>query len=498
MAADLASAAQRVSFFAEQRRRRRQTWRLLAASLAVAGFIGLIASTVVSPIVFALAGLAFRLADRLAPASSLVAAIRQAIAAWVDRGVADLDFFFDHLDRVGSLGEALALTAHTTAFLVLLTPGIAAMLAFYLGLHRFIRRAAGDAIAGALKARAPLANDLAEHRLSNIVDEMALAGGVGVPRLLILDAPVANAAACRTGKGEAIVLVTRGLVDALDRAETEAVIGHLVGALGNGDWRLIASLMAVFETLGLFLSIIDLPFRAGARRAIWRLLKLGLRRGNDPGEAAQLGELLAESVDSASLEETGRFLGTEQGASRLRKILTAPLLPLALINVLLRLVLWLWVSLLLGMVIALLWRSRRYLADASAVQLTRDPDALARALRKLGAAGGVPPAGAGIDYLFFCGPRRGGDGGFASKRGIFMPLHPSLQARMRRVIAMGASREMGAARPHWRGAAPLIGCLALIVAPLLVILFAAVSYLTLMVLTLTSAAAAMVMAWALG
>jgi Zn-dependent protease with chaperone function len=498
VAAEPASAAHRVSFFAEQQRRRRQTWQLLAASFTVVSLIGLIASTVMSPIVFAVAGLTLRLTERLAPNSSSISAVRRAIVAWVDRGIADLNFFFDHLDRVQSLGEALALTSHTTAFLALLTPGIVAMLAFYLALRRFIRRSVGDGIARALKARAAVAEDFAEHRLANIVDEMALAAGIGVPRLLMVDEPMANAAAFRSGKGEAIVLVTRGLVASLDRSETEAVIGHLMGSLGNGDWRLICSLMAVFETLGLFLSIIDVPFRAGARRAIWRVLRIAVWRGNNPEEAAQLGELLAESIDTASLEETGRFLGSEKGGSRLRKIMTAPLLPLALINVLLRLVLWLWVSLLLGTAIALLWRKRRYLADASAIQLTRDPDALAGALRKLALSGGIPVGAAAIDYLFFCGPRGQGDDGFGSKRGIFMPMHPPLQSRMRRIVAMGATSDARSGRSFWRGAMPLVGCLALILAPLLAILFAAVAYLTLMVLTLTSAAAAMVMAWALG
>src|SRR5262249_6059015 len=158
--------------------------------------------------------------------------------------------------------------------------------------------------------------------------------------------------------------------------------------------------------------------------------------------------------------------------------------PLALVNMLMKLVLWLWVTLLLGMVVALLWRNRRYLADASAVQLTRDPDALARALQRLAIEGGIPSGGAGVDYVFFYAPQSSTGAGFGAKSGLFTPLQPPLEARMRRVIAMGAKNTTPAAGVMPPGIKAVMGCLTLLLVPLNVVLFAAGGCLTLMVLTL--------------
>jgi Zn-dependent protease with chaperone function len=492
------SAFDRVSFFAEQRRRRRQSWRLLVICVFVVSFIGVIASTVISPIVVALAGLGLRLAEGLAPTSHGVAAARRAVVAWVDRGLADIGTFSDRIDRVQSLGDALALTPYLTSFAALLLPGIIAMLVAYIALYTSLRRSAGAATPLALNARNAIADDVFEHRLTNIVGEMAVAGGLGVPKVMVVDDPICNAAAFRSAGGEAVVLVTRGLLNELQRSELEAVIGHLVGSIGNSDWRLMCSLMAVFETLGFFLSLIDMPFSAKARRAVWRLLDLAVMRRNRPTKSVAVAELFVESIDTESAAATSRFLGMEEGGTRLRRILTIPFLPLAMVNIFLRLVLWLWVSLGVGVAVALLWRRRRYLADASAVQLTRDPDALVRALHKLGSAGGIPTGGAGIDYVFFCGPDRPAATGFGVKSGIVLSLQPPLQSRMRRLVAMGATsseRHRGTMPTQFKA---LIGCFMLILAPLLVVLLVAVSFLTLMVVTFAGGFAAAVMAWTVG
>src|SRR4051794_11785958 len=84
-----------------------------------------------------------------------------------------------------------------------------------------------------------------------------------------------------------------------------------------------------------------------------------------------------------------RFMSGGRFAT-LRSILLFPFIPLVLVNVLLKLVISLWTMLFLGPPLALLWRTRRYLADGSAVQLTRNPGALARGLTKIGAADAIP------------------------------------------------------------------------------------------------------------
>jgi heat shock protein HtpX len=90
--------------------------------------------------------------------------------------------------------------------------------------------------------------------------------------------------------------------------------------------------------------------------------------------------------------------------------------------------------------VGLLWRSRRYLADATAVQLTRNPAGLARGLRHLGEAGAVIPGGEGVAHLFIVGPtdQRGPRGTFIEREGLLMGMHPSLKRRLARLHRMGA------------------------------------------------------------
>ena len=84
-----------------------------------------------------------------------------------------------------------------------------------------------------------------------------------------------------------------------------------------------------------------------------------------------------------------------------------------LISVILRIVLFLWTALFLGPPLALIWRNRRYAADAMAVQLTRDPDGLARALSRISGSA-IPTGGEGREYCFIHGPSTQKKGGFTT------------------------------------------------------------------------------------
>jgi Zn-dependent protease with chaperone function len=88
--------------------------------------------------------------------------------------------------------------------------------------------------------------------------------------------------------------------------------------------------------------------------------------------------------------------------------------------------------------VGLLWRSRRYLADATAVELTRSPTGLYRGLRRLGAAGAAVPGGGEVAHLFIVGPEGDGRGTFSEREGLLMGMHPALRRRLRRLERMGA------------------------------------------------------------
>jgi Zn-dependent protease with chaperone function len=90
--------------------------------------------------------------------------------------------------------------------------------------------------------------------------------------------------------------------------------------------------------------------------------------------------------------------------------------------------------------VALLWRSRRYLADATAVELTRNPDGLHGALGRLGEAGGAAPGGEEVAHLFVIAPPPvRGRSPFWEREGLLMGMHPSLARRLGRLARMGAA-----------------------------------------------------------
>jgi Zn-dependent protease with chaperone function len=175
------------------------------------------------------------------------------------------------------------------------------------------------------------ASDPLGQRLRNVVEEMAIASGVPVPETYILEQESGiNAFAAGLATNDAAVAVTRGALELLSRDELQGVIGHEFSHILNGDMRLNMRLMGVlFGIMGLAM--------------VGRLILRGFRHVDDARGALVLGIL--------GLGLTG--LGA--------------------------------IGLLSGRVIkAGVSRQREFLADASAVQFTRQTDGIANALKKIG------------------------------------------------------------------------------------------------------------------
>ena len=185
----------------------------------------------------------------------------------------------------------------------------------------------GRAVAELLDGRLvnPNATDVHERKLLNIVEEMAIASGVPVPQVYVMDnEPGINAFAAGHSASDAAISVTRGCMTILSRDELQGVIAHEFSHLLNGDMRLNLRLM------GLIFGILCLTV-------------------------------------------IGRVLLQTRGKKN-----PLPLLGLALIIIG-------WVGVLFGRLIqAAVSRQREFLADASAVQFTRNPGGLAGALKKIG------------------------------------------------------------------------------------------------------------------
>ena len=208
--------------------------------------------------------------------------------------------------------------------------------------------------------------DPAEQRLLNVVDEMAIAAGIPAPVAFVLDNETGlNAFAAGLSTQDSVVAVTRGLLQTMNRDELQGVIGHEISHIVNGDSRLNLKLIGVL--FGIY--VINLIGR-GLMRA----------RGKNAGPAVLFGLALL------AIGGIGFFCGR--------------------------------------LIQAAVSREREYLADASAVQLTRHPAGLAAALQKLQSSGSQiqHPEAAGASHLFFG----------ASGSSLFA-THPPLEERIRRL-----------------------------------------------------------------
>src|SRR5882762_4166566 len=198
-------------------------------------------------------------------------------------------------------------------------------------LYKISALSSGGAVAESLGGRLvnPNTTDADERKLRNVVEEMALASGVPVPQVYVMDEESGiNAFAAGHSPSDAAVCVTRGCMKLLKRDELQGVIGHEFSHILNGDMRLNLRLMGV----------------------IFGILCLAI---------------------------IGRVLIRTRGKKN-----PLPLLGLALIIIG-------WVGVLFGRLIqAAVSRQREFLADASAVQFTRNPSGLAGALKKIGGIAG--------------------------------------------------------------------------------------------------------------
>jgi Zn-dependent protease with chaperone function len=485
---------ERLSFFDEQARRRRRARWLSLVCLLIASGIGVVLSTVITPLLLVIAGLLLKLLVWLGFGPSVALQLIHAIGGWAAHHLDNFSMFVAALEKVERPGDLGLTVAPLAALSTLCLPGLGAAALVWIGLRRVLVRVGSEDLVLRLKARAPDPRDLEERQLANIVEEMAIAAGVPAPRLLLVDSPVINAAAIGRSHDAATILVTRGLVERLDRRETSGVVAHLVATIGEGDLGLSASVVAVFQTFGFFLTILDLPFRWSAFRALGGIFLVAVAIKRSPEAMARAGELLEEGLDSETAPDVERTLSWVP-FPRLRKVLIVPLLPLMLLSLFLRLVLFLWTALFLGPPLSILWGNRRYSADAVAVQLTRDPDGLGLALRQI-AGSGVPTGGEGREYLFVHAPRAGARRSVGDRRGMTLSLHPMVERRVARLVRLGAS-SLGAGRSALVNfeelarhpvRALVVGFLLLLLIPLFAVLVMAAAYITAIVMTMSLAA----------
>ena len=233
----------------------------------------------------------------------------------------------------------------------------------------------------------------------HLVAEVAIAAGVPAPRVLVVDDAVANAAVVGHSAADATIVVPRGLLDDLGRDATGAVVADLLALGAGGDLRLALDVAAVLQTFDLIGAVLAAPTSLRTRRALSRFARLALHPPR-PGSAEAAdearfvaGELAAIGRGAAAAEPARGFLVG---------LIQLPFLVASLAFTLMRLGPG---ALVVDPALAAMWRSRRLAADATAVEFTRDPGALARAFAHLEARGATVPAGPWA-HLFLVPPGR--------------------------------------------------------------------------------------------
>ena len=222
-----------------------------------------------------------------------------------------------------------------------------------------------------------------QRRLLNIVEEMAIAAGIAVPPVYLIPESSINAFAAGFSPDDAVMGINQGTLDLLNREELQGVVAHEFSHILNGDMRINLRLMAILHGI-LFLGMIG-----------YGLMRAGgfSRRNGLPIVVMGLGLI--------AIGYGGTFFG--------------------------------------NIIKSAVSRQREFLADASAVQFTRNPSGIADALKKIG--GHVEGSqmrneeAAQMSHMFF--------GSIKSLRGMFA-THPPLDERIRAI------------EPNWNGQFPAV------------------------------------------
>ncbi len=201
----------------------------------------------------------------------------------------------------------------------------------------------GGRVVAAMLGGEPVAGnttDLNERKLLNIVEEMALASGVPVPEIYVLPDTTINAFAAGHGPGDTAIGVTRGCIEQLSRDELQGVIAHEFSHILHGDMKLNIRLM------GLLHGILCLAIIGGF---LLRMTMFAPSNSSSRNDRKGGGLVFALIAGGAALYLIG------------------------------------WIGVFFGNLIkAAVSRQREFLADASAVQFTRNPLGIAGALWKIG------------------------------------------------------------------------------------------------------------------
>jgi heat shock protein HtpX len=223
---------------------------------------------------------------------------------------------------------------------------------------------------------------LEEPRLYNLLENLCISRGLPMPKLKIIPNPALNAFASGLNESQYAVSVTSGLMAALDDAELEAVLAHELTHIRNGDVRLLVIALVIAGVLSF------------------------------------IGEMVFRVIFNSPRV---RSRNDRKGSAWPAMLIALALVALA------------WF---LSIVIRFgLSRSREYLADAGAVELTHNPDAMISALRKIENRGEIEGATSAVMEMCVDNPRSGFADLFAT--------HPAVEDRVAALVRFAGGHDPG-------------------------------------------------------
>jgi heat shock protein HtpX len=224
-----------------------------------------------------------------------------------------------------------------------------------------------------------------EPRLYNLLENLCISRGIPTPKLKLIDDDSLNAFATGMNDKQYSITVTSGLIISLDDAELESVLGHELTHIRNGDVRMLVIAVIIAGVISFFAELVfRLMFQGGLS---WRS-----ERGSGDRKGAGIAILIAVALIAVA-----------------------------------------WI---LSIVIRFaLSRRREYLADAGSVELTKNPDAMISALRKIEGRGELEGATSAVMEMCIDNPRQG----FSN---IF-DTHPPIDARVAALVKFAGGHDPG-------------------------------------------------------
>ncbi len=255
-----------------------------------------------------------------------------------------------------------------------------------------------------------------QPRLYNLLENLCISRGIPMPKLKVMESDALNAFATGLNRRQYAVTVTTGLMKGLNDREMEAVLGHELTHIRNGDVQLMVIAVIIAGVVGFVAELVFRIFQGGARIGGGSWSSSGSSSGGSWGGSSR------SSSSGGSSDSKGG------GGAIVILLLAAALIALA------------WF---LSQVVRLaLSRSRELMADAGSVELTKDPDAMISALRKIENRGELPGATSAVMEMCIDNPREGFTDLFAT--------HPSVDARVRALVTYAGGHDPGPMRSHYQ------------------------------------------------